>query len=204
MTALRLRKKITICFSLVFCVWLAGLVWFVRQIPSEIKEFPANSADAIVVLTGGSGRLEYGLQLLAENKAKTLFISGAGAKVSVADIINQAPKNYRAKIAKSRIILGHMAENTIGNAQETAEWLEKARYHKILLVTSDYHTPRAMLELSEQLKTVQIIAAPVSENKIYLYKWLEDAESRALILSEYHKYIASKSRHLFVSITKAK
>ena len=65
-------RKITLCFVLCMTVWLAGLSWFIAQVPRGPSSDP-RSADAIVVLTGGSNRLEYGLQLLAEGKGKKLF-----------------------------------------------------------------------------------------------------------------------------------
>lgn len=202
MTSLKIRKKIFLSSLFVFCAWLLGFLWFTQQIP-QVKnatlannEFTENSGNisgnVIVVLTGGSGRLEYGLQLLAEHKGKTLFISGAGENVTVSDILHQATDNFSKKINKADIILGHEAENTIGNAQEIKNWLKNNPAHNIILVTSNYHIPRSMLELSYVLPSVSITPAPVI------------ADDNEMVLSEYHKYIASKLRHLFVSATEKK
>lgn len=192
MTPLGLRKKTSLSFLFVFCVWFLGLQWFTGQIPTNKNELPEYSADVILVLTGGNGRLEYGLQLLAENKGKILFISGVGEKVTIADILHQAPDDARKKIKESDIVLGHQAENTIGNAQEIKEWLQNTPYKKIILVTSNYHIPRSLLELSTALPNISITTAPVIAN------------DNEILLSEYHKYIASKLRHLFVSVTQKK
>src|SRR5690606_2006659 len=120
------------------------------------------SADAIVVLTGGSGRLEYGLQLLAEGKAPVLFVSGAEASVTMGDILRRAPQNVRRQLADhpSSIVLGR-AENTIGNAEETAQWLKDHAVSRLILVTSNYHMPRSLLEFSDRLPDTVLIPAPV-------------------------------------------
>jgi uncharacterized SAM-binding protein YcdF (DUF218 family) len=190
MTALGLRKKIALSFLIIFAIWFLGLLWFTQQIPHSKSEIPQNSANAIVVLTGGSGRLEYALQLLAEKKAETLFVSGVGEKVTIADIIRQAPENIRGKLSANKIILGRQAENTIGNALEIKQWLMDTNYKKIILVTSSYHVPRSLLEFSTLLPDVSITIAPVI------------AADNDLSFSEYHKYLASKLRHLLVSVMK--
>lgn len=205
MTPLGLRKKILHCFLFIIFLWLFGLLWFVPQIPQSKTEFfpisSANSTNIIVILTGGNGRLEYSLQLLAERKAKHLFISGVGENVSIADILHQVPDEIRKKIQESDVILGHHAENTIGNAQEVKDWLESSEnqnlnYKNIILVTSNYHMPRSLLELKTALPTFSITSAPVIVPITSL--------DIALLFSEYHKYIASKLRHLFVSATDKK
>jgi len=197
MTPFGIRKKMMVCFLGVFGIWLLGSFWFVQQIPNKQSEFSENAADAIVVLTGGGGRLEYGLQLLAENKAKTLFISGVGEGVTVADILHLFPQGLDKELA-GQIKLGHLAKNTIGNAEETADWLADKKYKSILLVTSDYHIPRAMLEFSEALPDITIIPAPVLSNAGLSDGLLAIGEELPFV--EYNKYLASKLRHIFVHV----
>lgn len=189
MTPLGLRRKISLSFLFIFFLWLGGLIWFAAQIPKTPSKLPDNSDAAIIVLTGGAGRMEYGLQLLAQHKGGTLFVSGAGEKVTVADIVKQAPDDIEKSLSESDIAIGHRAENTIGNAEEIKKWLKSSHYKNIILVTSNYHMPRSLLEIKTTLPTINIIPAPVISG---------DSE---LLLSEYHKYIASKLRHLFVSAT---
>lgn len=192
MTPFRLRRKIFSSLILIFCIWFLGLKWFEIQIPQSKNPLPENSADAIVVLTGGSGRLEYALQLMAEGKSNILFISGAGKDVTLDDVVRQAQSEVRGKINRNNIILGHQGENTIGNAEEIKEWLKNTNYKKIILVTSNYHIPRSLLELSTSLPQISIITAPVI------------ADDNEMLFSEYHKYIASKLRHMFISVTQKK
>jgi len=189
MTPLGLRRKISLSFLFIFFLWLGGLIWFAAQIPKTQSKLSENSDAAIIVLTGGAGRMEYGLQLLAQHKGSTLFVSGVGEKVTVADIVKQAPDDIEKTLNESDITIGHRAENTIGNAEEIKKWLKSSHYKNIILVTSNYHMPRSLLEIETTLPTINIIPAPVISG---------DSE---LLFSEYHKYIASKLRHLFVSAT---
>ena len=193
MTPFAIRRKTITCLALIFICWLLGFAWFMQQIPRQQADFSDNSADAIVVLTGGGGRLEYGLQLLAENKAQTMFISGVGENLKIKDIFHIDHTNFNKELSE-KIFLGHSAKNTIGNSQETIKWLNTMNYHKILLVTSDYHIPRAMLEFSEISPELTIIPAPVLVGDAL-------ADEKGLTISEYNKYLASKLRHLFVSVT---
>lgn len=195
MTPFGIRKKIALSFLFIFSIWAGGLIWFYSQVPQTKKDFSNNSAYAVVILTGGNNRLEYGLDLLANNAAEIAFISGVGKNVSIDDILRQAPVNIRKKISPEQIILGHQAENTIGNAQEVKEWLKDSTANiekiKIILVTSNYHIPRSLLEFSSLMPDLTVITAPVI------------ADDNEMIFSEYHKYLASKLRHLFISTTKA-
>ena len=174
---------------------------FIGQVPkTQNNKLQRNIADIIIVLTGGSGRIEYGLQLLAERKADILFISGVGEKVTIDDIIKQAPIAIRGKLNKEKIILGRNAENTIGNAKEVASWLSDKATHHVLLVTSNYHIPRSVLEFSTEMPQLVIIPAPVLPKDFKPDNWWKDDEDRALIFSEYHKYIAGELRHLFLMV----
>ena len=189
------------CFCLCLSAWLAGLFWFIDQI-STYPTTDTTPTDAIVALTGGSNRLEYGLQLLAEGKGKKLFISGVHDTTTVEGMLRHAPAEIRAQFAslpEGAIILGHEAENTIGNAEETARWLAKEHYRSIRLVTANYHMPRSMEEFSHTLPDILIIPEPVQPDDFTLNNWWEHGESRTLILLEYHKLMASKFRHWLVA-----
>jgi len=194
----RLFTSILLCFL----IWASGFLWFALQIPSQQAINP--SADIIVALTGGSGRLDYSLQLLADKRADSLFVSGVSEGVTVKDIIHQASPKLRSAfeiISAPPIYLGDNAKNTIGNAEETRSWFKNNTYKSMILVTSNYHMPRSLSEFHEVLPGVIIIPAPVFMGDFKTQGWLFNEDSRKLIFSEYHKYIVSKLRHLFVSAT---
>ena len=135
--------------------WAAGLLWFTGLIPNEPLDDP-RVTDAVVVLTGGSGRLEAGLDQLGQNRAKKLFVSGVYRGVEVAkllDLSTQAPERVECCI-----VLGYSADNTTGNARETAEWMSREGYRSLRLVTAAYHMPRSLLEFRRAMPTVEIIA----------------------------------------------
>ena len=202
---MRLLGKVFTCFIFLGLLWLAGFSWFITQI-SRQESAPPPAADIIVVLTGGAHRLDRGLALLAEGKAPTLFITGVGKGVRVQDVLEQASARQRALIMHQRktasIILGQEAENTIGNAEETARWLSDKPYRSLLLVTSNYHMPRSVNEFTALLAHMRIIPAPVIADEMSDDDWWRNKYSRNLILAEYHKFLASKLRHWLVTATK--
>lgn len=201
-----LLKRIAFCFVLLAAAWLGGLIWFVSRIPEGPSASTA-ATDAIVVLTGGSNRFEYGLKLLTEGKGKKLFISGVHDKSTTESILKHAvDPAIRARVVgidtNKDIVLGRQAENTIGNAEETRRWLDKEGYKSIRLVTANYHMPRSIIEFKYALHGILIIPEPVTPDDFTLKQWWLDANSRQLVLSEYHKLLASKLRHWFVTATR--
>lgn len=174
--------------------WLAAFVYFINLIPRNAVG-DSVSTQAIVVLTGGSLRITYGFELLEKGKAEYLFISGIAKDLKLADVLKQhkASKKVR-QIAKEdgRIILGYDADSTRGNAVETAEWVAQRHIRSIRLVTANYHLPRSIMELRRAMPTVIIIADPVFPDRFQMEgKWWQDPVTRALVFSEFHKYLAS-------------
>ncbi len=119
-------------------------------------------ADAIVVLTGGVGRINSGLSLLADGLAPRLFISGVHKKVDA----QQMAKAKGAVEAKRRwldccVTLGYHARDTIENAAEVADWVQKQDppVAHLYLVTHRLHMPRALYLLSQSLPD-QIVITP--------------------------------------------
>lgn len=179
-------------------VWLIGLFWFVQQIPVTPSDDPMQT-DAIVVLTGGKQRIDYGLKLLAEGKARRMFISGVGKGVELNELIrnSQSGSLFVHLINDQTVIaLGHDATDTRGNAQETAEWLKREKYTSLRLVTANYHTPRSLLEFRMAMPDVAIIADAAQPEGFQRSNWWKDPLSRQLLLSEYHKFMISMGKHL--------
>jgi uncharacterized SAM-binding protein YcdF (DUF218 family) len=98
------------------------------------------------------------------------------------------------------IVLGHDAQNTIGNAEETSRWVKMQGYESIRLVTSDYHMPRSLEEFSYTLPDVSVVPEPVVGDRFSLYKTIVNTESRLLLMSEYHKYLAARLRHVLLNV----
>lgn len=178
---------------LLAAIWLVGLWRFAASMPSAVAS-PDRPTDAIVVLTGGSLRVEGGLRLLAEGKAKKLFISGVYRGVDVTELLHvsrQAPDSVACCV-----VLGHEADNTLGNARETAQWMESEGYHSLRLVTASYHMPRSMLEFARAMPDVEIVPYPVFPEFLQEAPWWRSRRSAFLIASEYVKYLAAIARPL--------
>jgi uncharacterized SAM-binding protein YcdF (DUF218 family) len=172
--------------------WLGGLGWFTHEIPHGIAD-TESATDAIVVLTGGSLRVPSGLALLAAGKAKKLFISGVYQGVEVNELLRlsrQSPDRVACCI-----VLGHAADNTRGNALETAAFMREEDFHSLRLVTANYHMPRSLLEFRRAMPQIAIIANPVFPQTVKR-RWWAWPGTFSLIVGEYDKYLAALVRPL--------
>jgi uncharacterized SAM-binding protein YcdF (DUF218 family) len=166
-------------------LWLGGLVYFAGQIPDSVAD-PDSQTDAIVVLTGGSQRIETGLQLLAAGKAKMLFISGVNIGVDVPKLLRNAGAD---ETLAGKIVLGHEAASTRGNALETAGWMREQNFHSLRLVTSAYHMPRSLLEFSAAMPDISITPNPVFAENVKQGEWWAWPGTASLVAEEYVKYL---------------
>jgi len=178
-------------------LWLGGLALFVASSLS-IHGDPSIATDAIVVLTGGRLRLETGLQLFVAGRAKKLFVSGVNQRVDRSELLRKfGPVGERAACC---IVLGHEADNTFGNARETANWMQEEGYRSLRLVTSWYHMRRGLLEFGRAMPQVTIIADPVFVLHIDSERWWSWHGPLVLIVSEYDKYLGAWMRPALGSI----
>lgn len=168
-------------------LWLGGLVWYASDIPREIDD-PATMTDAVVVLTGGSGRVDVGLALLAERRAKKLFVSGVARDVDI-DQLLKVSMRQDARNLKERIVLGHEAGDTPGNARETAQWMAKEGFTSLRLVTASYHMRRSLLEFRRVMPYTRIVVHPVFPQGFRLAEWWRWPGTMSLLASEYSKYL---------------
>lgn len=175
-------------------LWLGGLAWFVAVSLYAHRRDPPFATDAIVVLTGGRLRLDTGLELLAAGKATKLFISGVNPEVDRAALFRVLGPAARREACC--IVLGHEADNTVGNARETATWMRSEGYTSLRLVTSWYHMQRSLLEFRRAMPRVAIIAHPVFATLPDPERWWGRHGAAWLAIGEYHKYVAALLRPL--------
>ncbi|MBW7850597.1 MAG: YdcF family protein [Rhodospirillales bacterium] len=177
---------------LAVAAWTAGLFRFAAAVPDHVAD--ADSAtDAIVVLTGGSERLETGLRLLAEKKARKLFVSGVYEGVDIAQLLRlsrQVPDEVECCI-----VLGYSAGNTRGNAAETAAWMAAENFRSLRLVTANYHMPRSLLEFTRAMSGLTIVPHPVFPDGFKRRDWWRWPGTTHLVASEYTKYLVALARH---------
>lgn len=183
---------------LVAVAWLAGLVAFVSVIPTA-GDAPDERTDAVVVLTGGSERLAEGLRLLAAGRAGTLFVSGVGKEVELASLLQGLPPGMAPPGTAERaccIVLGHGADNTLGNARETAAWMGSQGFRSLRLVTADYHMPRSLIEFRRAMPDIRIIGHPVFPPQVMRTGWWRWPGTTGLLIGEYDKLLLSLARGL--------
>lgn len=175
--------------------WAGGLLWFITLIPFA----PASDeqhTDAVVVLTGGALRLERGFELLAEGRAGRMFISGVEDGVTLPSLLKS--REYRAfagRIPPDSVELGYKARSTIGNAEETAQWMAREHIESIRLVTGNYHLPRSLYEMHHAAPDVTILPEPVFPRHFDNNDWWQFGDSLKLVFLEYNKYWVSALHH---------
>ena len=183
--ARRLFRSLVIAMLGVLLIWTAGLFSFADSIPKFIED-PVRHTDSIVVLTGGSGRLEEGLNLLELNMAKRLFVSGVYQGVDVKTLFKMFQRNPWH--LETRVGIG-TATNTLGNATETAEWIAGKGFRSMRLVTASYHMPRSLLEFKHAMPNAQITAHPVFPAHVKVDEWWAWSGTAKLIAGEYNKFL---------------
>jgi uncharacterized SAM-binding protein YcdF (DUF218 family) len=162
--------------------WLLGFIWFAGALPQPAPA--GEGTDVIVVLTGGTGRIERGVTLLREGSADRLLVSGVFEQVKPGEF--SAQYGLTPQEMDCCIELGFSALDTRGNARETAEWIRSGGYRSLRLVTSDWHMRRSRNELEQVLpEDVAVVADAVPTEP-----------SLRILFLEYHKWLASRLANL--------
>jgi uncharacterized SAM-binding protein YcdF (DUF218 family) len=174
--------------------WVAGFLWFAATVPVAVGD-EAAVTDAIVVLTGGSDRLATGLALLEAGRGRKLFISGVHKGVDVAELLRLA-RQSRPDLACC-IVLGYSADDTLGNAIETAAWMAGEHYASLRLVTAAYHMRRSLLEFHRLMPEAAIVPHPVFPDAFKKDDWWRWPGTAHLLATEYTKYLAAMARQWF-------
>lgn len=190
---LRLLRPALAAVGLVAVLWSGGLIWFADTVQHGI-EGDTRETDAIVVPTGGSGRLEEGLRLLREGSAGRMLISGVSEGVDAEAVIAGAD----LALAACCIDLGHAALDTAGNASETADWMAAHGFSSLRIVTGSYHLPRTMMEFRRAMPDVTLVPNPVFPDHVKVKNWWRFRGTAGLIASEYAKYLLALT-HLLPS-----
>ena len=168
-----------------------GFGWFVSHIAGDEVSLE-NKADGIVALTGAAARIPDAIELLATERGKRLLITGVHRATSAKEIARLTP--LYSKYFTCCIDLDRSALNTFGNALETKRWARAHNFNSLIVVTSNWHMPRAMAELEHQLPDVMLIAYPVISEKAKAEPWWSNWDSARLLFLEYLKYLLACTR----------
>jgi len=185
--------KLLAALGVAVLIWSAGLLAFAARVERSMPPGDPPDADAVVVLTGGPAtRITAALQLLEAGKAKRMLISGVNREVTrnQLQILTGADK----PIFDCCVDLGFTAANTVGNARETAEWARGKGYRTLILVTSDYHMPRARLELKGAMPEAIVYPYPVATPELRASRWWATTEGAERMAGEYSKYLVVLAR----------
>ena len=189
-------------FLVVVLIWFSGLLAFADRVQEQTPARAPAPAQGIVALTGAgsNARLSAAVSLLEDGYGRRVLVSGVNRKASREDIRNVSRAVRR--LYDCCVDLGFTAVDTVGNAREAAAWAEAMRYRELIVVTSDYHMPRAMLELNAVLRgagvTAQTYAVPTPALKARDW-WRNPAAARLMVL-EYSKYLAILGREAVLGL----
>ena len=186
-----LRGIVVAALALVFVGVAVGFVGFLTQLRG-VEVAPASHADGIVVLTGGSSRVSDAMELLAGGYGRRLLISGVHPTNAASDISRSLPDNQQ--LLTCCVDLDRSAVNTRSNAAETRRWAHERGFRSLIVVTSNYHMPRAIVELSHAMPDVALIPFAVVGDKWRDEPWWTSGTTLRLLLSEYAKYVAAEVR----------
>jgi uncharacterized SAM-binding protein YcdF (DUF218 family) len=171
-----------------------GFLWFTTLLPAA-GDSDGRGTDAIVVLTGGSDRLAVALDLLIADKGRKLFVSGVYRGVDVRQLLDLS--QHSPEDLSCCVVLGYEADNTRGNANETAAWMKSEGFTSLRLVTATYHMPRSLLEFRRTMPEVEIVPHPVFTESFKRDDWWLWPGSSSLLISEYTKYLVALARSPF-------
>ncbi len=175
-------------------IWFSGLAvfnYYIRAYPLDTS----TKTDAIVVLTGGSNRIKEAVNLLNSGLSDVLLISGVEKKTTLNSILKTIAVT---PAPNKKIVIEHASTNTVENAIEANDWIQKNNIKSIRLVTSNYHLPRSKLEFEIQNKGLDIVVNPVFSENVSP-KWWRYSGTFSLMASEYNKFLLVYLKHLLIN-----
>lgn len=168
-------------FSGLFFVWLLGFILFyvrVLNLPQSYAITDKYRYQAAVALTGGAGRIQAATDLLRLNVVEKVLISGVHQDVTQEEIRRMTSLSRAQSICC--LLLDKQARNTQQNAEEITKWVEQEGFASIILVSSDYHIPRALYLVNRRMPEVRVTVLSVNTGPDPIN-----------MMIEYHKYMIS-------------
>lgn len=186
-------------FLIAVMFWAVGLLAFSARVERSTPAPEPDPAQALVVFTGNATqRITTAVKLLEVGKGDRLLVSGVNPEATRKDIKDVSKATQR--MYDCCVDLGFKAENTRGNAQETAAWSRRHNYTDLLVVTADYHMPRALLELRGAMPHAKLTPYPVKTAELDAEKWWKTSNGARRMIVEYCKYLAILAREAFLSL----
>lgn len=191
----RLRLALRAC-AMLFAggavLFAGGFGWFANHVAHLATPADPEKADAIIVLTGGTSRLDAAMNLLETGKGQRLLISGVHPSATRRQL--QIATGGDKALFTCCVDIDHAALDTIGNAEESAKWVDSHAYGTVILVTNNYHMPRSLLEMGRLLGNARLEPYPVVNSNLDNGGWLTKPEALRVLFTEYNKYLLALAR----------
>ncbi len=179
--------------AILVLIWTIGLFAFADRVRGFTPAPEPARADAIVALTGPSAeRVNAAIRLLEQDKGERVLISGVNREVRRQELRALTPGSNR--LFNCCVDLGFEAEDTVGNAQEIAAWADAKGYDSLIVVTSDYHMPRALTEIRAAAPGIELTPYAVETPSLDNSRWWRAAVTARRMTLEYMKYLAALAR----------
>ena len=173
-------------------LFAAGFGWFASHVAHLATPANPEKADAIIVLTGGTSRLDAAMNLLETGKGQRLLISGVHPSTTRRQL--RIATGGDKALFSCCVDIDHAALDTIGNAEESAKWVDSHAYGTVILVTNNYHMPRSLLEMGRLLGSARLEPYPVVNSNLENGGWLTKPEALRVLFTEYNKYLVALAR----------
>jgi uncharacterized SAM-binding protein YcdF (DUF218 family) len=188
---IRLMKYSALSLATAAIVFASGFLFFLQGL-ERVDSAHVRRADGIVALTGGAERITDAIDWLRNGNGARLLISGVARDMTRERLASRAPAVR--EWLRCCIDLGHAARTTVGNAKETRHWAAQNGFRSLIVVTSSYHMPRAMIELKRQLPDVELFPAPVVTDKLKALDFWRHPELLRTLGLEYTKFVVAYLR----------
>lgn len=184
-----MKRFLAICLAAGLLIGAAATAAFIR-FATRLETEPSallHRAEGMITLTGGADRVTDAISLFAQGHADRLLITGVNPSITRTEIARLNPK-FRDLI-ECCVDLGYEALNTTGNAKEARNWVEARRIKSsLIIVTSNYHMPRALAEFRHALPHHRLIPYPVVTTRMRTGEWWRSSEAARIIGTEFLKY----------------
>ena len=158
----------------------------------------------IVILTGGANRIKDGLKIIQDFKNSKninykILVSGTGMGFTKSSLKKKLGPNFNSQLIQCCIDLDGVSKNTLTNASETFKWTSKNDIKEFILITSNYHMPRAILEFKNVMPNLKIYTYAITPKNHDIENWLSSYQTFSLVFTEYCKFIIANLRIKFFS-----
>ncbi len=189
-------------FLVLALIWFAGLLAFADRVRGSTPALPPARAQGIVALTGAGSdaRIAAAVSLLEDGYGRRVLVSGVNREASREDV--RTLSRAARRLYDCCVDLGFDAADTVGNAREAQAWAQARGFDSLIVVTADYHLPRAMLEQRAMFhgSGVRLEPYPVATPALKSSGWWRSPRAARLMVMEYSKYLAILAREAVLGL----